>query len=123
MSINSNPQDEDVGIFLYNNDLDIYDFLIMKLNPEGLITGTNPLIAPLRYAIVWPNPATDVLNVEYTEQEGELSIIDINGRLLLWQKIGKGRNNINVSHLPAGFFFYQIHLRNKKTETGKFIKL
>jgi hypothetical protein len=65
----------------------------------------------------------DILNVEFTEQEGELSILDINGRMMLWQKIDKGRNNINVSHLPAGFYFYQIRLQNQKTESGKFIKL
>jgi len=112
-----------VSALLHNHEFDKDDLFIMKLNPEGLITGTNPLIAPLRYAIVWPNPAMDILNVEYTEQEGELSIIDINGRMILWQKIDKGRNIINISHLPAGFYFYQILLQNQETQSGKFIKL
>ncbi len=71
-----------INSLVYNPDFNLYDFLIMKLNPEGLITGTKPLIAPLRYAIVRPNPASNLLIVEYTNQHGILSIFDVNGKVV-----------------------------------------
>lgn len=108
---------------VYNNTLDIDDFLIMKLNPEGLITGTKPLIAPLRYAIVRPNPANNLLIVEYTNQKGILSIFDVNGKIVHQEMIQEGRNNIDISRLNAGFYIYQIKVESEAIESGKFIKL
>jgi hypothetical protein len=63
-----------VSSLLHDHELNKDDLFIMKLNPEGLITGIDPLIVPLRYAIVWPNPAMDILNVEFTEEGGNLAL-------------------------------------------------
>lgn len=112
-----------ISSLLHDHELNKDDLFIMKLNPEGLITGTKTLIAPLHYAIVWPNPARNLLIVEYTNQKGILSIFDVNGKVVHQEMIQEGRNDIDISGLNAGFYIYQIQVESEAIESGKFIKL
>lgn len=68
---------------------------------------------------VYPNPASDVLNISGLSEETDYEIFSVSG-----QKTGEGRtaeNKLNVSHLTKGTYFIQF--KNKETLTRlKFIK-
>jgi hypothetical protein len=112
-----------ISSLLHDHELNKDDLFVMKLNPEGLITGSYPLIAPLRHAIVWPNPTRGKLKVENMEDDGMISIYELNGKLLHQQQIHRGPNQVDIQNLKAGFLIYQIDFNNELRESGKIIKL
>ena len=74
-------------------------------------------------AILYPNPATNQLNLAGNLNPGsELRIIDMQGRVLLSQPVEAETNVIDVSNLSSGL--YQLILSNGSSVTGskKFIK-
>ncbi len=70
--------------------------------------------------IVYPNPATDVLNVT-VEENAQLTIFDQAGRVLLQQAVQAGENALNITELKAGFYTYRV-ANAQKNGCGKFIK-
>jgi hypothetical protein len=69
-------------------------------------------------ANIYPNPATDVLNVSGVEGVTSLVINDINGRTI---KTVNNASSINVSDLTAGVYFVNITSENGNV-TKKFMK-
>lgn len=67
---------------------------------------------------IYPNPATDVLNVSGVENVTSLVINDINGRTI---KTVNNATSINVSDLNAGVYFVNITTENGNV-TKKFMK-
>jgi hypothetical protein len=67
---------------------------------------------------LYPNPATDVLNVSGVENVTSLVINDINGRTI---KTVNNITSINVSDLNAGVYFINITTENGNV-TKKFMK-
>jgi len=71
--------------------------------------------------IIYPNPATDFLNIQFSENQNlKLQIIDISGQIYY---SGEYTANMNVSSFPNGF--YIVKLINPKTNeiyVTKFIK-
>src|SRR5690606_12418940 len=72
---------------------------------------------------VYPNPASDILNVDIstslnvTENENtELKITDVSGRVLKQSSLDKKNNEINVSELANGIYFFNLFLN------GRFLK-
>jgi chitinase len=67
---------------------------------------------------IYPNPNNGAFNLQYSEEENaSISILDIKGAVLHFQKIFKGENKINTSNLSQGL--YLIKLEN---QTGVFFK-
>jgi len=62
----------------------------------------------------YPNPASDVIQIQTTEKNGTLFIVDLNGKVILKTNI---KSNIAISHLSKGTYF--ILLENKK---GRLVK-
>jgi hypothetical protein len=77
--------------------------------------------------VVYPNPAKNTSTIELNladDEEVQLSVLDITGRVIGTQNFGKlqaGENRIsyNVTNLADGVYFYQIIVGNKK-QTMKF---
>ena len=67
---------------------------------------------------IYPNPATDILNVSGVEGVTSLVINDINGRTI---KTVNDASSINVSDLNAGVYFINITTENGNV-TKKFMK-
>lgn len=57
---------------------------------------------------MFPNPTSDVLNVEFPESTGQLEMIDLRGATVLQQTINGSNANIDVSGLPAGQYVVKI---------------
>ncbi|RYE23248.1 MAG: T9SS type A sorting domain-containing protein [Sphingobacteriales bacterium] len=69
---------------------------------------------------IYPNPAADVLHFSTATTYMQVAIYDLNGRLVLSQKL-KG-NNISISNLPAGVYAAVFMGEGDKKERHQFIK-
>ncbi|MDX1348947.1 MAG: T9SS type A sorting domain-containing protein [Putridiphycobacter sp.] len=71
--------------------------------------------------VVYPNPANDILNVsiENLPTEGSITIYDIAGKVVSTTAIRNGKNQVNVTALNAGVYFYTIRSNKDIIETKK----
>lgn len=59
---------------------------------------------------IYPNPATDILNIKDVEQKVErVEILDISGKTILTTT----NKNVPVGHLPIGIYQLRLSLKNK----------
>lgn len=68
----------------------------------------------------FPNPATDVLNVDL-EQSSLIRLYDIAGRIVYEDSKGKGRHIINISDLANGIYLVKM-MHDEFESTAVFIK-
>ena len=97
------------------------------IRPEGLGINENEAINPVTTARVYPNPATDMLNIEVNaSQASEMSInvYNIMGQNVMSQNVnittGMNLRPINVSELNSGIYFVTVKA-NGFENTMKFI--
>ncbi len=70
---------------------------------------------------LFPNPAVDVLHINYnTEKIDLLEMTDVSGRLILSER-DFVKESINVSHLSEGVYFLKAKV-NEQTTIHKFVK-
>jgi len=69
---------------------------------------------------VYPNPATDQIVVENLNG-GELSILNVNGSVMIRQNVVNNKTTIDVSSLPGGVYILKT-VNNANTATIKFTK-
>ena len=69
---------------------------------------------------VYPNPATDEIFVENL-QDGNISILNISGSVVLNQNITNNKTTVNISHLPAGMYLLKT-VSKDGVSTRKFVK-
>ena len=82
--------------------------------------------APIKVAVVYPNPATDVIKIEVAKSSGpnvNVEIVDIYGQVLMSSKIAYGQviKEMDLSTLQVGTYFVKIDFGNDRTETHKII--
>ncbi len=70
---------------------------------------------------VYPNPATEVLNIRISNNNSNVTIYAANGQKVLDKNYDAGIAKINVSYLPTGVYTVRIS-NNGKVYTGKFVK-
>jgi len=108
-----------------NTDEEERDIYILKLNNEGLITG-NPEMpkVEMREALVFPNPGTDFLRVRIAAQypKSTFELFDMNGNLVLKERIEGKWKQISTSFLAQGTYIYKIHNQEGLFESGKWVK-
>ncbi|MCD9854148.1 T9SS type A sorting domain-containing protein [Epilithonimonas sp. JDS] len=68
---------------------------------------------------VFPNPASDVLNLKSDKEITGVTVIDLSGKII---KREKGASQINVSNLAKGTYVVQAAYKNGSVENTKFIK-
>ena len=75
-------------------------------------------------ADIYPNPSNGSFNISWTkDQVAEISIIDADGKLLHKQDVYKGNNQMLLSHLSSGVYFYSISDEQGDLNQGKLIIL
>ncbi|NCA86554.1 MAG: T9SS type A sorting domain-containing protein [Clostridia bacterium] len=108
-----------------NNWVD-QDILFIKTDKHGLITGTNDALHEISSteAIVFPNPAHDVVYVEYSlaYASATFMLTDISGKTMLEKTLVANKANIDISSLPAGTYVYRIANADGLNESGKIVK-
>ncbi len=72
---------------------------------------------------LYPNPATDVLNIALQGSEvNEAVVIDIYGKAALRANVAEGSNTLDISALPAGLYFVQLRAAGSVKATQKIVK-
>ncbi|MBB4078815.1 putative repeat protein (TIGR01451 family) [Lewinella aquimaris] len=73
---------------------------------------------------VYPNPANQWLQLEYSETETlQVTLIDATGRQLLQQELTAGKLRLNVSDYPNGVYVLRIHDRNAAVTVARRVVL
>lgn len=63
--------------------------------------------------VFYPNPASDQLQVNLSQNEGQLDILSLEGNLILTQKLSQGINTINLA-LKSGIYLIQVINKDKR---------
>lgn len=102
---------------------------IQYVNFSGLSTGTTAPLAQNGNAGVYPNPADEILNVNFTSDVNEMvtiEILDLQGRVLVAQQLtasqnGSNRIALSTAGLAQGAYLCRVTSPDK-TENIKFLK-
>jgi len=79
-------------------------------------TGVNEIKSVGNLITIYPNPATNVIQITGIEGTATITVSDVNGRLLLSKQV-KGNEVITISTLPNGVYLITIQSNNtRKTE-------
>lgn len=76
--------------------------------------------------VLFPNPVSDILLVtlgEYIPQHGMIQITDATGRKVISHRIYYGHNNIDMTSLPAGLYFWTVVDGGVVLKGGKVVKI
>ncbi len=68
----------------------------------------------------YPNPTRNTLNIQ-SEENGNIYVYDINGKLIMNTTIAAGANTINMQPMAAGCYIIKF-INNSRTQTIKVIK-
>ena len=84
-------------------------------------TGIND-INTTKTVSVYPNPASNLLNLENTSSEQIVSIYDITGKTVKEVSLGSSNSQINISELKQGLYIIKVMDNNDNMNIVKFIK-
>jgi hypothetical protein len=64
---------------------------------------------------IYPNPVTDVLNVQWnkTTESATLSIRDLSGRLVLSERVANGKAVLDLSNLSSGNYILELQMTDR----------
>jgi hypothetical protein len=71
---------------------------------------------------VWPNPATDLIQINTGNKTGKASIIDASGRIIKSIILGSGINRISVNDLNRGLYMVTFNSNQGDVLQTKFLK-
>jgi len=99
------------------------DIYILKVDSNGIITGinTNPP-SKEQETRIYPNPGTDLINVETNLNHSMFYFYDLTGREIYNQALVSGSNPLHVQKLKPGLYIYKILQNSEVKEFGKWIK-
>ncbi|WP_417588769.1 T9SS type A sorting domain-containing protein [Owenweeksia hongkongensis] len=82
---------------------------------DSLVAGEISLTEEsLAEVAIYPNPTNDFLNLENLPKEGQVTLYNLSGKLLLQQPFKKENNKLDLSNLPKGV--YLLELQNNAGE-------
>jgi hypothetical protein len=101
------------------------EIFFMKIDSEGLLTNIGegePKIKTTE-AILYPNPAGDIVNIEFSQlyQSASFQLMDIGGKMVFEKQLNANRQSINISAIPAGAYVYRIFNNEGLDERGKVV--
>jgi hypothetical protein len=99
------------------------DIYVVKVDSNGLITWTQEIPIDKPETTVYPNPGTNQLNIKTTGSEMDFELLNINGQVVIRQRLDDNSSIINAESIKSGIYFYRlIDKKNKIVQTGKWIK-
>lgn len=75
----------------------------------------------LNDVVLYPNPVTDVLQISAKTEINSVTIINMNGQLLLYKDLNSLEGQIDLASLATGIYFAKVKANNA-TETFKIMK-
>lgn len=85
---------------------------------------TDPGTSDVQKVLVFPNPAKNVVNINLADFKGksEVSLFDVNGRVILRREVSATSTQLDISALPAGVYMIRIKNGGKEANTTRIIK-
>lgn len=77
--------------------------------PEEEEPKPNSIAAEENAIRVYPNPASELLQVEHIPANGRFSMVNTEGKEVITRQGMKGNEQISISHLPAGAYIVTIY--------------
>jgi hypothetical protein len=86
--------------------------------------GADLIASDVQKVAVFPNPATNVVNINLTGFTGKsnVSLFDVNGRVVLRRVVSTDNSQLDISALPAGVYMMRINNGGKEVNMTKIIK-
>jgi hypothetical protein len=116
--------DDSLNFKIYSNHQNIYNFEIYPVSYKASFRSfttvnivNNQADTPIK---IYPNPASNTLIISNLKKLSEISIYDINGKILIMQNATE-HPQIDVSRLVKGMYFIRIKDENGVMST-KFVK-
>ena len=101
------------------------EIFFMKTDSEGLLThiGDGEKQIKTTEAILYPNPARDIINVEFSMlyNKATFSLTDISGKTALVKQLTANHQTVDISAIPAGTYVYRIFNNDGLDERGKIL--
>ena len=104
--------------FRHHNCTDQFAFMIDDVK----ITNVAGIEENSMEVSVYPNPATDVLNIQLTENASSVSILGMDGKVISTQVVTANTATVNVSNLVSGVYFYEVVAENGTIVRNTFVK-
>ena len=97
--------------------------ILKTTNGGGFPVGLPDLLSKSNALNIYPNPATDKITIESspTPTPSQLSIMNLNGQVLITRQITEPKTHVDISMLPSGIYFVRI-MGERTVEVGKFVK-
>ena len=96
---------------------------LIKVTKDGLLLSINGEPGPLMHlAIVYPNPGSNVINIQTQLKSTVFHLYDLTGREVCSLELIAGRNAIRVQSLKSGLYIYKISQNSDVIEFGKWLK-
>lgn len=117
-----NPDDWPYGNGPQGDVIRIYNYVRLVRDADSSM-GYNDLNIKSGEIKIYPNPTTDLINIETENKEScDLLVYDAFGRLLVSVSFGpEGELQLNVSSLPSGLYFLRMKT-SKSTQIARFVK-
>ena len=108
-------------------DPDTYYNFIKKFPPEAFVGIEEPHAHGLKVAVAYPNPGGDVMNIRTTLRDCNLTVYDMQGRIVHQQEITDDVTSIDASKWQSGTYVWRLGVRSvelgvKEVESGKWVK-
>jgi hypothetical protein len=134
------PQSEPLYIYataklfpqiFYETHLNVFDCVVQQTSnrPTDIKERQSVLSAALKGMVIFPNPASDVLNVQlpgWTNQEVQLRVTDAYGRLLYRQTSNADSQQLTLelpADWPAGVYYLEVNNEQGERQTGRFVRV
>ena len=89
-------------------------------NADLFFIGGTSSVAELSAEVsVYPNPAVNVLNIEANEEVESISIVALDGRVVLETE---NTTSVDVSNLNTGRYIYRVRTNSGAIITDSFVK-
>jgi hypothetical protein len=102
------------------------EIFFMKTDSEGNLTvgfDENEQQMKTTEAILYPNPASDFINIEFSQayQTASFQLMDIGGKMVFEKQLNSNFQSINISALPARTYVFRIFNKDGLDERGKVV--
>ena len=91
-------------------------FCADNVNGKEIVSGNIQVVKPVKDIVAYPNPFSDVLNIQLSDGSYLTEISDLQGRVVYrsYDKVNESLIIRNLGHLPRGL--YLLRLKDEKSE-------
>jgi len=122
-----NPGTYYAQVYGYNGANSATTCYTLRVQLGTATRGTDP-VDPVTYKSqkvgVFPNPATNIVNVNLAGFTGksDIRMFDVNGKVVLHRQVSMDNSQLDISALPAGVYIIKIRNGENEVSTTKIVK-